>query len=65
MKTFAALTVAGVAGLVVLKLLAALLLPILGLLFGLVAMTMKLALIAALGFFVYSIIKRGRNKAAT
>lgn len=64
MKTFAALTVAGVAGLVVLKLLAALLLPMLGLLFGLVALTMKLALIAALGFFVYSMIKRGRNKAA-
>ncbi len=64
MKTFAALTVAGVAGLVALKLLAALLLPMLGLLFGLVALTMKLALIAALGFFVYSMIKRGRNKAA-
>lgn len=64
MKTFAALTVAGVAGLVLFKLLAALLLPILGLLFGLVALTMKLALIAALGFFVYSVLKRGRNKAA-
>lgn len=64
MKTFAALTVAGVAGLVVLKLLAALLLPMLGLFFGLVALTMKLALIAALGFFVYSMIKKGRNKAA-
>lgn len=64
MKTFAALTVAGVAGLVILKLLAALLLPMLGLLFGLVALTMKLALVAALGFFVYSMIKKGRNKAA-
>lgn len=64
MKTFAALTVAGVAGLVVLKLLAALLLPMLGLFLGLVALTMKLALIAALGFFVYSMIKKGRNKAA-
>lgn len=64
MKTFAALTVAGVAGLVVLKLFAALLLPVLGLFFGLVALTMKLALIAALGFFVYSMIKKGRNKAA-
>ncbi len=64
MKTFAALTMAGVAGLVILKLLAALLLPILGLLFGLVALTMKLALVAALGFFVYSMIQRGRNKAA-
>ncbi|MEX0837141.1 MAG: hypothetical protein WD101_02325 [Gemmatimonadota bacterium] len=64
MKTFAALTVAGVAGFVVLKLLAALLLPMLGLLFGLVALAMKLALVAALGFFVYSMIQRGRNKAA-
>jgi hypothetical protein len=64
MKTFAALTVAGVAGLVLFKLLAALLLPILGLLFGLVALTVKLALIAALGFFVYSMIKKGRSQAA-
>lgn len=64
MKTFAALTVAGVASLVILKLVAALLLPVLGLLFGLVALTMKLALIAALGFFVYSLFKKGRNKAA-
>lgn len=64
MKTFAALTVAGVAGLVILKLMAALLLPMLGLLFGLVALTMKFALVAALGFFVYSMIQRGRNKAA-
>ena len=64
MKTFAALTVAGVAGLVLFKLLAALLLPMLGLLFGLVALTVKLALIAALGFFVYSVLKKGRNKAA-
>jgi hypothetical protein len=64
MKTFAALTVAGVAGLVLFKLLAALLLPMLGLLFGLVALTVKLALIAALGFFVYSMIKKGRSQAA-
>ncbi len=64
MKTFAALTVAGVASLVILKLVAALLLPVLGLLFGLVALTVKLALIAALGFFVYSLFKKSRNKAA-
>lgn len=64
MKTFATLTVAGVAGLVLFKLLMTLLLPVLGLLFGLVALTMKLALVAALGFFVYSMIKKGRTKAA-
>lgn len=64
MKTFAALTVAGLAGLVLLKLLGAVLLPALGLVLGLVALTVKLALIAAVGFFVYSIWKNGRNKAA-
>ena len=64
MKTFAALTVAGVAGLVLLKLLAAVLLPALGLLLGLVALTMKLALVAAVGYFVYSMIRKSRNKAA-
>ena len=64
MKAFATFTVAGVAGLVLLKLLATVLLPALGLLFGLVALTMKLALVAAIGYFVYSMIRKGRNKAA-
>ena len=64
MKTFATFTVAGVAGLVLLKLLATVLLPALGILFGLVALTMKLALVAAIGYFVYSMIRKGRNKAA-
>lgn len=63
MKTFATFTVAGVAGLVLLKLLATVLLPALGILFGLVALTMKLALVAAIGYFVYSMIRKGRNKA--
>jgi hypothetical protein len=64
MKTFAALTVAGVAGLVLLKLLAAVLLPALGLVLGLVAITVKLALVAAVGFFIYSIWKKESSKAA-
>ena len=64
MKTFATFTVAGVAGLVLLKLLAAVLLPALGVLFGLVALTMKLALVAAIGYFVYSMVRKGRSKAA-
>lgn len=64
MKAFATFTVAGVASLVLLKLLATVLLPALGLLFGLVALTMKLALVAAIGYFVYSMIRKGRNKAA-
>ena len=64
MKTFATFTVAGVAGLVLLKLLATVLLPVLGIMFGLVALTMKLALVAAIGYFVYSMIRKGRNQAA-
>jgi hypothetical protein len=64
MKTFATFTVAGVAGLFLLKLLAAVLLPALGMVFGLVALTMKLALMAAIGYFVYSMVRKGRSKAA-
>ncbi len=64
MKAFATFTVAGVAGLVLLKLLATIMLPALGILFGLVALTMKLALVAAIGYFVYSMIRKGRSKAA-
>jgi uncharacterized protein involved in cysteine biosynthesis len=62
MKAFAALTVAGVAGLVLLKILAAVLLPVLGLVIGMVALTMKVALMAAIGFFIYSMVrKRARS----
>lgn len=64
MKTFATLTVAGVAGLLVLKLLAAVALPVLGLAFGLLALIVKLAVIAALGYFVYSVLKKGRSVSA-
>jgi uncharacterized protein involved in cysteine biosynthesis len=65
MKSFAALTVAGVAGLVLLKILAAVLLPVLGIVVGMVALTMKVALMAAIGFFVYSMVrKRVRSSAA-
>ena len=65
MKTFAALTVTGLAGLFLLKILGAVLLPVLGLLVGIVALTMKIALIAAVGFFVYSMLrKRARGAAA-
>lgn len=61
MKTFAALTVTGVVGVLLFKLLASLVLPILGIFFGLLAMTVKFALIAAVIFFVYSMIKKRRE----
>jgi len=63
MKTFATLTVAGISGIVLLKLFATILFPLLGLLFGLLAMTVKFALIAGVIFFVYSMIKKRRNAA--
>jgi hypothetical protein len=61
MRTFAALTVSGVVGLLLFKLLASLLFPLLGVFLGLLAMTVKFALIAAVIFFVYSMIKKKRE----
>jgi hypothetical protein len=61
MKTFATITVAGVAGVVLFKLIAALIFPLLGLVAGLLAMTVKIALIAAVIFFVYSMIKKRKE----
>ena len=61
MRTFAAVTVAGVAGILLFKLLAALVFPILGLFLGLLVMTVKLALVAAVVFFIYSMIKKRKE----
>lgn len=61
MKTFAALTVTGVAGILLFKLLSALIFPILGMFVGLLFMTVKFALIAAVIFFVYSMLKKRRE----
>jgi hypothetical protein len=61
MKTFATITVAGVAGVVLFKLIAALVFPLLGLVAGLLAMTVKIALIAAVIFFIYSMIKKRKE----
>lgn len=58
MKTFAALTVTGVAGILLFKLLVV---PLLGLFLGLLFMTVKLAILAAVIFFVYSMIKKRKE----
>jgi hypothetical protein len=63
-KAFAALTMAGVAGLVLIKIFVAVLLPVLGLLVGIVALTVKVALVAAIGFFVYSVVRKNAQKSA-
>ena len=61
MRTFAALSISGVVGLLLFKLLAALVFPLFGVVMGLLAMTVKFALIAAVIFFVYSMIKKRKE----
>jgi hypothetical protein len=63
MRTFAALTVSGVVGLLLFKLIASLIFPLLGVFVGLLAMTVKFALIAAVIFFVYSMIRKKKREA--
>jgi hypothetical protein len=58
MKSFAKLAVAGVSGVILFKLFATLIIPLLGMLFGILALTVKLAVIAAVVFFVYSLVRK-------
>lgn len=62
MKSFARLTVVGLSGAVLFKLFTSILIPMLGLFLGLIALTVKIALIAAVVFFLYSILtKKSRD----
>jgi hypothetical protein len=61
MRTFGAMLFGGVAGIVILKLLAALLFPFLGFMMGLFGMAMKILIFGAIAYFVYTLI-RGRRK---
>ena len=63
MRGFAALTVTGVAGVVLFKLLATIMVPILGIMVGLFFTTMKFALIAGVIYFVYSMIRKRKEAA--
>jgi len=58
MKTFAALTITGVGGILLFKFLV---LPIIGLFMGLLVLIVKLALVAAVIFFIYSMIKKRKE----
>jgi len=55
MRTFATFTVAGVVGILLFKLLVV---PILALFVGLLAMTVKLALLGAVVYFIYTMVKK-------
>lgn len=61
MKSFAKFAVLGVSSIVLFKLLASVLLPVLGLALGLLALTVKLAVFAAVIFFLYSIFRKPRR----
>lgn len=64
MKMFVQYTVAGLAGLVVLKLLGGILLPLLGLAFGLVSFVVKLLFVVLVGWLVLRLF-RGRRVRST
>lgn len=61
MRTFGALFIGGVAGIAILKLLATLIFPLLGFMFGLMGMAVKIILFGAIAYFVYTLI-RGRKR---
>jgi hypothetical protein len=63
MRTVAPVAFAAISGVVLWKLFATILLPMLGVLLGLVGMTLKFALIAAVGYFIYSMIRKRRDEA--
>jgi len=64
MKTFATVSVAGVLGLMLLKLVWAVAVPALGLFVGLLALTVKLALWAAVIWFLLSLFRRRKEESA-
>jgi len=55
MKSFVRLAVVGVSGVVLFKLFTTALIPLLVMMLGIFMLTLKIALIAAVGFFIYSI----------
>ena len=64
MRTFAGLFVGGIAAVVLFKLIAGLILPLFGIFFGLVAMAIKLAIVVAIAYFVYSLVRNRRHEQA-
>jgi len=62
MRTFAVVFAGGALGLVVLKLLFGLLMPLFALLIGLVTLTVKVAFFAAVAYFLYSLVRGKRRE---
>ncbi len=64
MKSFAQIALVGFAGLLSWKLLSGLVLPLFGLMAGLLGLIFKAAIIAAVGYFVINMIKNRRDRYA-
>ncbi len=64
MRYLAPVTVAALSGVVLWKLFAMIVLPLLGVVLGLIASAAKLAMIAAVIFFLYSMIRKRRDEAS-
>lgn len=61
MKSLAKIAVVGFTGAVAFKLFVSILFPLIGFLFGLLALTLKFALIAAVIFFVYEMLRKRKS----
>ena len=63
MRAFGAVAFTAISGVILWQLFTTILLPLLGVVLGLLAMAAKLAMVAAVVFFVYSLLKKRREQA--
>lgn len=61
MRMVAQLSVAGIAGVLLIKLLGALMFPAIGIIMGILSMLFKIALLMIVGYVILSLIKRFRR----
>ena len=62
MRSFAGMFVGGVAAVLLLKVLAGFVLPLVGMVVGLILLAIKIALFAFVAYFVYSLVKNRKGE---
>jgi hypothetical protein len=62
MRAFGTVAIAGISGVILWQLFTTILLPLIGVFLGFLAMAAKLAMTAAVIFFIYSLIKKRREQ---
>jgi hypothetical protein len=65
MRTFGTVAFTAISGVILWQLFTTILLPLIGVVMGLLAMAAKFAVVVAVGFFVYSLIKKRREQVET